>query len=196
MLVLVALVLTRSHGEHHLVNQYIDDTAEMLVQQFDVRLRFVWNPLSRGFGVFDYKEGAICEVSALEFGYLPTILPLGSYKEETENGYRHISFGEKSLIRGKKISTLKITLGYKYEKPDYRNAIHANFPPGKIQVTNDNPQSVSRYAVRVPKILHKQSLKHDPKLYDMYDEGNETVIIFREIPARVSSISGQETIWI
>lgn len=199
LIFVILLVLTQSHGEPRLGTEYIDDMATMLVQQFDVRLRFVWNPLSRlsgGFGVFDYNEGAACEVAGLEFGYLPTILSSSAYKEETKEGHCHIKFSEKSLLREKKISILKITLTYKYDKPDYRDSIHPSFVSGKLQVTNDNVHIVKRYAVRVPRISNKDNLKHDPKVYDWYDEGSETVIIFKEIPARISSIVGQEIIWV
>lgn len=148
------------------------------------------------FTTFEYKEGANCEISALEHGYYQTILPPGSFKVETRDGYCHISFSEKSMIKKKKISTLKVELGYKHESAEYRNNIHPSFVSGKLQVTNDNVHIVKRYVVRVPRIANKDNLKHDAKIYDWYDESSETVIIFKEIPARISSISGQEIIWV
>ena len=162
------------------------------MQIFPLALKFVGNPLFPKVRLFDYPKGSIYEIAGYEFGSYDTILPSGSFDDEDKNDHRQVSIREKSVLKQKRISTLRITLESK--ATDYGAKIRTQIYHDRIEVVNHNNHEIRKLAVCVTSPPNVQSLMNNPKVYDVYPEGNSWIIRINRIPAKVLQNPGKETI--
>lgn len=194
ILSLAFLILTRSRSEQRLVEHYVDDRSGRYVQIFELSLRFVGNPLFRRIKLFEYSGKTSYEITGFEFGSYDTILPKGSYEDKQDNDRREVSIKEKSLLKDRQISILRVNI--ETEASDYQGHIKVETSSERIEITNDNDRTIRNYAIHVQTLNDVGKLRKDPKVYDAYQEGSYWVIRIKEIPARRLEQSGKEIIWL
>jgi len=193
ILALIALVLTKPRSEPELIEHYVDNETDRYIQVIEVHLKFARNPLFRRIKIFEYSGNARYEIIGLEFGTYDTILPKGSYEDKQVDDHREIWMREKSLLKERRISVLRINM--ETEAGDYQKNMKAEINSERIEITNDNSEAVRKYAIRVHTIKDVEKLRKDPKVDDVYQEGAQWVIIVKEIPPKRLQHSGKETVW-
>ena len=180
---ILLLLLTRPGREVTPVDDYYDASLGKYVQVFDVKLRFVRNPLFGSIHVFEYVGKLKYEITAMEFGSHEKVLSQGTYKDEEKKDHREITITEKALLSKRKVPLLKVQTE-RYVR-DFLGNVHAKVHDNGIELKNENNSRVSHYPVMCPSLSARaiQSLKSNSKVEDVYSEGSGWVVVVKDVPS-------------
>ena len=79
---------------------------------------------------------------------------------------------------------------------DYKKNVKPQVYPDRIEIVNENRHAVRKYAVSLSTPFNVEGLRNNPKVYDVYQEGNLWIVRVNEIAPRILANPGKETIWL
>ncbi len=119
------------------------------------------------------------------------------YEEIPKDGKHQVNLRLKSLIRGQKISILRVYL--QIDGGDFRKRIYAKVLRDKIVVSNQNEKAVRHFRVILSKLKNSQTprnLRKDAKIDDVYKENSHWVVEIKEVPPMMMGHEGTVRIWL
>ena len=180
---------TRTKVSREPIENYIDDNLKKKITIFKCELKFKDNPLFQRITLFEFEGNAEYKITGNEFNTYPVILNNNLFFEISENSLNKIKIYDKSHFKKRKISSFLIQVETDYL--DYRAKIRECADTDRIQIINENQIDIRNFIFSISKDVDISQLRRDPRVQDVYSEGNLWFIKIHEI--RAASINQSET---